>query len=78
MQYNVPSRDGNKTHKEEGPMNSTLKKIAAASLCAGLAAAGAVHGQQYPSKPVRVIVRISSPSIWASNSSWTTAAARAG
>jgi tripartite-type tricarboxylate transporter receptor subunit TctC len=37
-------------------MNSTLKQIAAASLCAGLAAAGAAHGQQYPVKPVRVIV----------------------
>ena len=37
-------------------MNSTLKKIAAAALCAGLAAAGAAHGQQYPVKPVRVIV----------------------
>jgi len=37
-------------------MISTLKKIAAASLCAGLAAAGAAHGQQYPAKPVRVIV----------------------
>jgi tripartite-type tricarboxylate transporter receptor subunit TctC len=37
-------------------MISTLKKIAAASLCAGLAAAGAAHGQQYPVKPVRVIV----------------------
>jgi len=37
-------------------MNSTLKQIAAAALCAGLAAAGAAHGQQYPVKPVRVIV----------------------
>jgi tripartite-type tricarboxylate transporter receptor subunit TctC len=37
-------------------MISTLKKIAAASLCAGLAAAGAAHGQQYPTKLVRVIV----------------------
>jgi tripartite-type tricarboxylate transporter receptor subunit TctC len=37
-------------------MNSTLKQIAAASLCAGLAAAGAAHGQQYPVKTVRVIV----------------------
>jgi len=37
-------------------MNSTLKQFAAASLCAGLAAAGAAHGQQYPVKPVRVIV----------------------
>jgi len=37
-------------------MNSTLNKIAAASLCAGLAVAGAAHGQQYPVKPVRVIV----------------------
>ena len=37
-------------------MNSTLKQIATASLCAGLAAAGAAHGQQYPVKPVRVIV----------------------
>jgi len=37
-------------------MHSTLKQIAAASLCAGLAAAGAAHGQQYPVKPVRVIV----------------------
>jgi tripartite-type tricarboxylate transporter receptor subunit TctC len=37
-------------------MNSTLNKIAAASLYAGLAAAGAAHGQQYPVKPVRVIV----------------------
>jgi tripartite-type tricarboxylate transporter receptor subunit TctC len=37
-------------------MNSTLKQIAAVSLCAGLAAAGAAHGQQYPVKPVRVIV----------------------
>jgi tripartite-type tricarboxylate transporter receptor subunit TctC len=37
-------------------MNSTLQQIAAASLCAGLAAAGAAHGQQYPVKPVRVIV----------------------
>ena len=37
-------------------MNSTLKKIAAAALCTGLACAGAVHGQQYPVKPVRVIV----------------------
>jgi tripartite-type tricarboxylate transporter receptor subunit TctC len=37
-------------------MNSTLKKIAAAALCAGLASAGAAHGQQYPVKPVRVIV----------------------
>jgi tripartite-type tricarboxylate transporter receptor subunit TctC len=37
-------------------MISTLKKIAAASLCAGLAAAGAAYGQQYPVKPVRVIV----------------------
>ncbi len=37
-------------------MNSKLKKIAAAALCAGLAAAGAAHGQQYPVKPVRVIV----------------------
>jgi tripartite-type tricarboxylate transporter receptor subunit TctC len=37
-------------------MNSTLNKIATALLCAGLAAAGAAHGQQYPVKPVRVIV----------------------
>ncbi len=37
-------------------MISNLKKIAAASLCAGLAAAGVAHGQQYPVKPVRVIV----------------------
>jgi len=37
-------------------MNSTLNTIAAASLCAGLAVAGAAHGQQYPVKPVRVIV----------------------
>jgi len=37
-------------------MNSTLKQIAAASFCAGLAAAGAAHAQQYPVKPVRVIV----------------------
>ena len=37
-------------------MISLLRKIAAASLCAGLAAAGAAHGQQYPVKPVRVIV----------------------
>jgi len=37
-------------------MNSTLKKIAAAALCTGLACAGAVHGQQYPVKSVRVIV----------------------
>lgn len=37
-------------------MNSIPRKIAAATLCAGLAAAGAVHGQQYPVKPVRVIV----------------------
>ena len=37
-------------------MSSTMKQIAAASLCAGLAAAGAAHGQQYPVKPVRVIV----------------------
>jgi len=37
-------------------MNSILKMIAAASLCAGLAATGAAHGQQYPVKPVRVIV----------------------
>jgi len=37
-------------------MNSTLKQFAAASLCAALAAAGAAHGQQYPVKPVRVIV----------------------
>ena len=37
-------------------MNSILKQIAAAALCAGLAAAGAAHGQQYPVKPVRVIV----------------------
>jgi tripartite-type tricarboxylate transporter receptor subunit TctC len=37
-------------------MISTLKKIAAASLCAGLAAAGAAHGQQSPTKLVRVIV----------------------
>ncbi len=37
-------------------MNSTLKQVVAASLCAGLAAAGAAHGQQYPVKPVRVIV----------------------
>jgi tripartite-type tricarboxylate transporter receptor subunit TctC len=37
-------------------MNLTLKQVVAASLCAGLAAAGAAHGQQYPVKPVRVIV----------------------
>jgi tripartite-type tricarboxylate transporter receptor subunit TctC len=37
-------------------MNSLLGKIAAASLCAGLATAGVAHGQQYPAKPVRVIV----------------------
>ena len=37
-------------------MNSTLNKFAAALLCAGLAAAGAANGQQYPVKPVRVIV----------------------
>lgn len=37
-------------------MNSTLNKFAVASLCAGLAATGAAHGQQYPVKPVRVIV----------------------
>ena len=37
-------------------MNSTLYKFAVASLCAGLAPIGAVHGQQYPVKPVRVIV----------------------
>jgi tripartite-type tricarboxylate transporter receptor subunit TctC len=37
-------------------MNSTLNKIATALLCAGLAAAGAAHAQQYPVKPVRVIV----------------------
>ena len=36
-------------------MNSTLKKIAAAALCTGLAA-GASFAQTYPSKPVRVIV----------------------
>jgi tripartite-type tricarboxylate transporter receptor subunit TctC len=37
-------------------MNSTLKQIVAALLYAGLAVAGAAHGQQYPVKPVRVIV----------------------
>jgi len=37
-------------------MDLTLKQVVAASLCAGLAAAGAAHGQQYPVKPVRVIV----------------------
>ena len=74
-------------------MSSTMKQIAAASLCAGLAAAGAAHGQQYPVKPVRVIVPFalaaaatsprgySPPSFRNSSasSSWsTTAAARAG
>jgi tripartite-type tricarboxylate transporter receptor subunit TctC len=37
-------------------MNSLLKMTAAASLCAGLVATGPAHGQQYPVKPVRVIV----------------------
>jgi tripartite-type tricarboxylate transporter receptor subunit TctC len=37
-------------------MNSKLKKIAAAALRAGFAVTGAAHGQQYPAKPVRVIV----------------------
>lgn len=37
-------------------MNSACNRIAAALLVAGLAVAGAAHGQQYPTKPVRVIV----------------------
>ena len=37
-------------------MNSPCNRTAAALLLAGLAVAGAAHGQQYPSKPVRVIV----------------------
>jgi tripartite-type tricarboxylate transporter receptor subunit TctC len=37
-------------------MNSVCNRTAAALLLAGLAVAGAAHGQQYPIKPVRVIV----------------------